>query len=85
MIPNDDAPAWYADAACARSDLPLAAFFPERGQSTTHAKAVCATCSVRDECLELGLTQHHGIWGGKSERERRAIRAVRIRNARGIA
>ena len=85
MPENDDTPAWFADAACARSDLPLSAFFPERGQSSAPAKAVCATCRVREECLELGLTQHHGIWGGKSERERRAIRSMRIRNARGVA
>jgi WhiB family transcriptional regulator, redox-sensing transcriptional regulator len=45
----------------------------------SHALALCASCPVRAECLELSLRQWHGagrygIWGGTLERERRAIR-----------
>jgi WhiB family redox-sensing transcriptional regulator len=40
------------------------------------AKAVCATCPVRPECLEWALAtgQDSGVWGGTSEEERRALR-----------
>ena len=52
-------------------------FFPERGESTREAKAVCDTCPVRSDCLDWAIDtqQKHGIWGGRSERERRRIRA----------
>jgi WhiB family redox-sensing transcriptional regulator len=40
------------------------------------ARAVCADCGVRKECLEFALTtnQDCGVWGGTSEEERRDIR-----------
>jgi WhiB family redox-sensing transcriptional regulator len=61
-------------------------FFPGQGESTADAKAVCAGCVVRAQCLEHALThaEKHGIWGGLSERERRRIRRRR-RLARGGA
>lgn len=53
--------------------------FPTRGQDVRAAKAVCAGCTVTEACLDYALThgEHHGIWGGKSERERRKLRAGR--------
>lgn len=63
-------------AACAGlTDL----FFPERGESTREAKAVCRACPVKAECLEWALDagEKHGIWGGLSERERRRVRRDR--------
>jgi WhiB family redox-sensing transcriptional regulator len=41
------------------------------------AKAICATCSVRKDCLEyaLRIREPHGIWGGLNELERRALLA----------
>jgi WhiB family transcriptional regulator, redox-sensing transcriptional regulator len=69
-------PAWHADAACRGRGT--AVFFPGRGQNTAcaNAKAVCAGCPVRDECLDAALTHGElaGIWGGTSERERRRLR-----------
>ncbi len=37
------------------------------------AKAICATCPVREPCLAyaLRIREPHGIWGGLSEVERR--------------
>jgi WhiB family redox-sensing transcriptional regulator len=37
------------------------------------AKAICATCSVRRDCLDyaLRIREPHGIWGGQNELERR--------------
>jgi transcription factor WhiB len=36
------------------------------------AKAICAGCQVRGECLAFALRtyQIHGVWGGLSEPER---------------
>jgi len=41
------------------------------------AKAICATCSVRRDCLDyaLRIRAPHGIWGGLSEVERRTLLA----------
>lgn len=66
--------AWKQQGACAGMNPDL--FFPERGDDTREAKKVCATCTVRAECLQYSLDNHErfGLWGGKSERERRRIR-----------
>lgn len=68
---------WQERANCLGVDPEL--FFPERGASTREAKAVCAGCAVRLECLEYALRNHEkfGIWGGLSERERRRLRRRR--------
>ena len=34
------------------------------------AKALCARCPVREPCLEMGLTDEDGIWGGTTPGER---------------
>lgn len=54
-------------------------FFPDRGESLAPAKAICANCIVRDECLEWALDEgeRFGVWGGTSERERRKLRRAR--------
>lgn len=72
-IPVYTRPDWHADANCRGMDPEL--FFPGQGESTKEAKAVCRACDVQVECLLAALnnTEKHGIWGGKSERERRAI------------
>jgi len=41
------------------------------------AVAVCQTCPVRADCLEAGMAERHGIWGGTTERERVRLRAAR--------
>jgi WhiB family redox-sensing transcriptional regulator len=47
---------------------------------TGKAKAVCASCPVRTQCLEYALeTGQEGIWGGKTEDERRSLRRSRQR------
>lgn len=60
------------------------AFFPERGESTAPAKAVCVGCPVRTECLNYAVTRNErfGVWGGLSERERRPlVRQLQERDA----
>jgi WhiB family redox-sensing transcriptional regulator len=67
-------PAWMDDANCKGMDPEL--FFPGRGRPTDEIKDVCRRCDVQAECLvyAMQLGEKHGIWGGKSERERRALR-----------
>ena len=50
-------------------------YFPSDGLGVESAQQVCASCSVRAECLEYALLHRieHGVWGGASERERRRI------------
>ncbi|HMR49779.1 MAG TPA: WhiB family transcriptional regulator [Arachnia sp.] len=50
------------------------ALFPE-GKDQKRARAVCMGCPVRSECLAEALDNRieWGIWGGMTERERRAL------------
>lgn len=71
---NAEAPGdWIHLGACQGHDAAL--FFPER-ESAAPAKAICKSCAVQQECLEYALrtAQKFGIWGGRSERERRRMR-----------
>jgi Transcription factor WhiB len=73
---------WRELAACRGTDLGV--FFPERGESAVAARRVCAACPVRQPCLDYAITNRitHGIWGGLTERERRALRSVWVRATR---
>jgi len=76
---------WQADGLC--SQVGGDGWFPDKGGATRDAKAVCARCPVRDACLEYALAteQRFGIWGGMSERERRAERGRRAAAAARLA
>ncbi|MCU1468294.1 MAG: transcription factor WhiB [Actinomycetia bacterium] len=80
LFEEDLAPTWQRFAECARNAGSVD-FFPARGESVRDAKAVCAVCPVRDECLDFALRMKvaHGVWGGLSERERRTVRRERHR------
>ena len=69
-------PPWYRRAACRGSQLD---FVPStRGGNVTAQKAVCAACSVREQCLAAALSHadYQGIWGGLSQRERERARVL---------
>jgi WhiB family redox-sensing transcriptional regulator len=74
---NDDL-GWWDRALCSQTDPE--AFFPEKGGSTAASKRVCLSCEVRTECLEYALAndERFGVWGGKSERERRSLRPSHV-------
>jgi WhiB family redox-sensing transcriptional regulator len=63
---------WTTSAACNTVD-PDKLFVT--GAAQNRAKAVCLTCPVRAECLADALDNRveFGVWGGMTERERRAL------------
>jgi len=72
---------WASLGACQDSDPDL--FFPVAStglalQQIAEAKAVCARCPVRVDCLSYALEtgQDAGVWGGASAEERREIRSA---------
>jgi WhiB family redox-sensing transcriptional regulator len=77
LMGRDDEEEWQAAALCAQTDPE--AFFPEKGGSNRDAKAVCAACDVRNQCLEYALEhdERFGIWGGLSELQRRRLKNQR--------
>lgn len=81
---------WQRRGRCRSVDSQV--FFPphepeprlEREAREAQAKAICAGCVVRADCLSwaLQIREPHGVWGGASEGERRALlqaRGVRVR------
>ncbi|MFD4635523.1 WhiB family transcriptional regulator [Streptomyces sp. NPDC058284] len=71
-VVGDDQKTWSARAVCRTADPDD--LFAE-GAAQNRAKAICTGCPVRTECLAYALDDRieHGIWGGMTERERRAL------------
>ena len=78
VLPGDRATRvdWWRYAACRDADPDI--FFPVSAVGPGHdevarAKAICARCPVRRQCLQFALAtrQAHGVWGGTTEEERR--------------
>ena len=75
---------WRHAAACLAEDPEL--FFPlgTTGPAVfqvEEAKTVCRRCPVVSNCLAWALTAgvDHGVWGGYTEEERRALKRRRVR------
>lgn len=70
---------WRQAAACRDLDLffPIGTTGPAASQ-IADAKRVCEACPVRIPCLNWAMRhyQDHGIWGGVTELERQALRAL---------
>ena len=64
---------WRRLAACLEADPEI--FYPADYRQAGKAKAVCRRCIVREQCLKVALItrDQHGIWGGLTPDERRAI------------
>jgi WhiB family transcriptional regulator, redox-sensing transcriptional regulator len=77
---------WQLKAACRGPQS--AVFFPpshferkdEKEEREAAAKAICATCAVRQPCLDyaIRIREPHGIWGGLNELERKQLLARRV-------
>jgi WhiB family transcriptional regulator, redox-sensing transcriptional regulator len=80
VVEDDGSQAWLDRAACRDQDPEQ--FFPESGEQVkaAEAKAICASCQVRDHCLDLavtaagGLAGDHGVFGGTLPDERSRLR-----------
>jgi len=72
---------WQERAACRGPQS--AVFYPppqferkdDKRERERRAKAICSKCSVASSCLEYAvqIREHHGIWGGLNESERKAM------------
>jgi WhiB family transcriptional regulator, redox-sensing transcriptional regulator len=80
---------WQDRAACRGTNARL--FFGPDGERPqdrevreARAKAICALCPVREQCLDYALRNavKHGIWGGLSTEERTRERRRRVRGLR---
>jgi len=65
---------WTASAACGSGNVSPDSLFVE-GSAQREARTVCQSCLVRLECLADALDNRmdFGVWGGMTERERRAL------------
>lgn len=67
---------WRAEAACRGMDVTL--WFPDKSGAANakEARAICASCPVRDHCLDEAVADHElvGIWGNTSTSERQQMR-----------
>jgi WhiB family transcriptional regulator, redox-sensing transcriptional regulator len=78
--PSGDA--WQTQAAC--RDATVEGFFSSDDDAQKAALELCAGCPVRSPCLRwaLSVDEMHGIWGGTTEPQRRAMIRERRREAR---
>ncbi|MFJ4895990.1 WhiB family transcriptional regulator [Streptomyces sp. NPDC088788] len=69
---NEALSSWIEKATCRTADqLHLFA----EGAAQNRAMSLCVGCPVRTECLAHALDNRieYGVWGGTTERQRRAI------------
>ncbi|MEW2426249.1 WhiB family transcriptional regulator [Streptomyces sp. NPDC017943] len=71
-IGRDELASWVEEAECQQGDSEV--LFAD-GAAQSLAITVCSRCPVRTECLAHALDHRisHGVWGGMTERERRAL------------
>lgn len=68
-----NAPSSWSEQGACRTIAPDTLFV--QGHEQHRAKSICLGCNVRTECLAHALDnrEEFGIWGGMTERERRAL------------
>lgn len=68
----------FLDDGVACTPLNAEDFFPTVGGNPAAARATCAKCPVRVQCLQWAIDNREaqGIWGGMSPTERKAIIAA---------
>lgn len=76
MTEGPPAPVWdenWASRATCAAAAPDDLF--AKGAAQQSAKTICQRCPVVAECLADALDNHteYGVWGGMTERERRAL------------
>lgn len=80
-LPTPDQVLWQDRALCREigPEMFYATAATRTGNDYGRAKAICAACPVKAECLDFALETHavEGIWGGMNEDERYAERKRR--------
>lgn len=71
---------WVEEAICV--NVGSAVFFPPDDKPVARdfyrkAKEVCDKCPVIDRCLEYGINEQYGVWGGTTPVERALMRRQR--------
>lgn len=82
LVEYTEAPDW-SGALC---DQKTGLFYPEsprrseRERQEQAAKQICTVCPLKEQCLEYALEndEDYGVWGGKTEKERRMLKRRRI-------
>ncbi|MFT4863887.1 MAG: WhiB family redox-sensing transcriptional regulator [Ilumatobacter sp.] len=84
LVPSQTGPLeWRSKAAC-QGEIGSVFYPPFRSEKRStkatrekRAKKVCASCVVRDMCLEQALVrdERYGIWGGLTDLERKHLLA----------
>jgi WhiB family redox-sensing transcriptional regulator len=74
VLDLSDPPDWQSDALCL--EYPRLDWFSVTPNGIREAKAICAECLVRAECLSYALDHPDliGIWGGVTAHERKLRR-----------
>jgi WhiB family redox-sensing transcriptional regulator len=64
------------DGLCTQNNPEV--FYPETGVNATVARAICRRCPMLERCglYALDTTQHWGVWGGLTEKERGNMRGT---------
>ena len=86
---NVTAESWWEFAACRGQDAAYffaPSYFEKRAEKTAReavAKAICARCSVREECLEYAIERPAllGVWAATKPAQRADIRIARLSRA----
>lgn len=74
------------NAPCQSKEIDPEIFFPDPTDldTTRKAKLLCLSCKSQFDCLSFAMkTNSHGIWGGKTDDERRSIKRKMYRSNNG--
>lgn len=63
-------PTWRDQARCRAGGVPPKVFYTDTERSIRRAKKICEGCPVVAPCLDEGMKEPEGVWGGKTAEER---------------
>lgn len=81
---------WMGDALCAQANPSL--FHQDLGANYAAAQRICAACPVRPQCeahaerldAACGIQDQHGMWAGRTRKQRATSRVRTAREERRI-
>lgn len=77
IVPYRPPGIWIELALC--REIGSEIFFPPDDKPVArdfyaNAKSICNRCDVKNECLEYGIKETYGVWGGTTPSERSLLR-----------